>query len=626
MVEIIVSPTGRSARVWMHFGFKKDSSGKIDKSKHAVCKLCNALVAHGGGTTNLRNHLRLNHSLEYLLLYPPEENSHSLTVDAIQSRIEDFVSVPKLLTSSMRAKMLTEAVADFISKDMRPVSVVDGQGFLNLMHVAEPRYTVPCRKTVMDLIDQKYHVLKERIGNQVAQQCVLSLTTDMWTSRAGDGYISLTAHYITDDSELSHQNLSMCHFPGTHDHSNIAEILQKLANTWHIDLGEQVSCFTTDNGSNIVKSLKDELNKMHIPCAGHTLNLSVEAGLKERTLSSAVARCRKIVTHFNQSRVDREMLSSKQELLGIPKHSLIKDVSTRWNSTHDMIKRLCEQQPAISAVLHRRRDLLHLEISPEEWRILEDITELLEPYKDVTTYLSAESYPTISALGPLFAAIQAKLTHSDNDSVAVRSVKSLLAADMSTRYQSTGVSLLLHKASFLDLRFKTLAHLSAAEKEETVDSIIQDLLTSIPVEEVSETDGEVVEVEEPEKEAVVECSTTPKKQKTTLLEKLLGRKFEGNQTTITVSENKIVQAEISYYKSASPIGLRDKPLKWWNVRKRVLPNLARLTQKYLGIVATSVPSERLFSTAGNIVSAKRAALLPENVEKLVFLHENLQFD
>ena len=144
--------------------------------------------------------------------------------------------------------------------------------------------------------------------------------------------------------------------------------------------------------------------------------------------------------------------------------------------------------------------------------------------------------------------------------------------------------------------------------------------------EVSETDGEVVEVEEPEKEAVVECSTTPKKQKTTLLEKLLGRKFEGNQTTITVSENEIVQAEISYYKSASPIGQKDKPLNWWNVCKHVLPNLERLAQKYLGIVATSVSSERLFGTARNIVSATRTALSPENVEKLVFLLENLQFD
>ena len=43
-----------------------------------------------------------------------------------------------------------------------------------------------------------------------------------------------------------------------------------------------------------------------------------------------------------------------------------------------------------------------------------------------------------------------------------------------------------------------------------------------------------------------------------------------------------------------------------------------MARKYLGVVATSVPSERLFSTAGNIVSAKRSAMDPENVESLVF--------
>ena len=49
--------------------------------------------------------------------------------------------------------------------------------------------------------------------------------------------------------------------------------------------------------------LRDDLQKMHIPCAGHTLNLSVEAALKERSLTTALARCRKIVTHFHQSRI-----------------------------------------------------------------------------------------------------------------------------------------------------------------------------------------------------------------------------------------------------------------------------------------------------------------------------------
>ena len=77
-------------------------------------------------------------------------------------------------------------------------------------------------------------------------------------------------------------------------------------------------------------------------------------------------------------------------------------------------------------------------------------------------------------------------------------------------------------------------------------------------------------------------------------------------------------AEISHYKEMPAIGMRYKPLQWWNLNKHVLPNLAKLAQKYLGIVATSVPSERLFSVAGNIVSAKRAALLTENVEKTWF--------
>lgn len=57
--------------------------------------------------------------------------------------------------------------------------------------------------------------------------------------------------------------------------------------------------------------------------------------------------------------------------------------------------------------------------------------------------------------------------------------------------------------------------------------------------------------------------------------------------------------------------------------KDTYPNLSEMARKYLGIVATPVPSEQLFSVAGNTVSAKRAALDPANVDKLVFLHSNL---
>ena len=207
------------------------------KGTRAYCKLCCQAVAHGGGATNLKNHLRLNHPSEYTNLFPGDEN-----VDEKQHKIEDFArptaTVVRLSAGSHRAKLLTEAITDFIVKDMRPISTVDGEGFVNLMGIAEPCYNVPCRKTIMSFIDQRFLFMKTHIKSQLEKQSYLSLTTDMWTSRSGDGYISLTAHYITADFEMKHNNLTTCHLPGTHDHTNIAAALRNLAEQWVIDLDD----------------------------------------------------------------------------------------------------------------------------------------------------------------------------------------------------------------------------------------------------------------------------------------------------------------------------------------------------------------------------------------------------
>ena len=65
------------------------------------------------------------------------------------------------------------------------------------------------------------------------------------------------------------------------------------------------------------------------------------------------------------------------------------------------------------------------------------------------------------------------------------------------------------------------------------------------------------------------------------------------------------------------------PLTWWYKNKPQYSNLCKLALHYLTIPATSVPSERTFSISGHIVRAKRACLLPEHVQMLVFLAENL---
>lgn len=133
-----------------------------------------------------------------------------------------------------------------------------------------------------------------------------------WTSRKGDGYISLTCHFITRDFQMLRRNLTTHHLPGIHHHTNISEAIKSLCVDWCIDLDHCVSAFTTDNGSNIVKALNEDIPKIRIPCAGHTLNLSVHAALNVRVVQKAVARCRKIVAHFNQSQLDREELTKNK--------------------------------------------------------------------------------------------------------------------------------------------------------------------------------------------------------------------------------------------------------------------------------------------------------------------------
>lgn len=62
-------------------------------------------------------------------------------------------------------------------------------------------------------------------------------------------------------------------------------------------------------------------------------------------------------------------------------------------------------------------------------------------------------------------------------------------------------------------------------------------------------------------------------------------------------------------------------LAWWKAHESLYPNLAMLVKHYLAVSATSVPSERVFSTAGDIVTASRSALTTDNVDKLIFLEK-----
>ncbi len=69
---------------------------------------------------------------------------------------------------------------------------------------------------------------------------------------------------------------------------------------------------------------------------------------------------------------------------------------------------------------------------------------------------------------------------------------------------------------------------------------------------------------------------------------------------------------------------KEDPLKWWWVRHREgsLHSMLHVVKAYLCIPATSVPSEQLFSDAGNLLTEKRSRLSHDNIDMLLFLHKN----
>ncbi len=72
------------------------------------------------------------------------------------------------------------------------------------------------------------------------------------------------------------------------------------------------------------------------------------------------------------------------------------------------------------------------------------------------------------------------------------------------------------------------------------------------------------------------------------------------------------------YKKETLIPLTSGPLKWWKEHAQMYPLLSSLSKAYLTIPATSVPSERGFSTAGDILNDQRSQLLPQNVDMQFF--------
>ena len=208
----MAAPCDKRSSIWNYFIVCEQDDSK------AECTFCKESVPRGGSkrksynTTNLRKHLEQHHEQKFKELLDIEEREKSRKrsrEDKGQPRIDETLdALNPYHPTSQRYIAITRAVAGMIAADFQPFSIVEDEGFRHLIQILDRRYQLPSRKHFSEkVIPQMYGELREKVGTIVKSARYLALTTDGWTSRAGDSYLSITAHFIDDGYQ---RQLDMC--------------------------------------------------------------------------------------------------------------------------------------------------------------------------------------------------------------------------------------------------------------------------------------------------------------------------------------------------------------------------------------------------------------------------------
>ncbi|KAL0147863.1 hypothetical protein M9458_056822, partial [Cirrhinus mrigala] len=353
-------------------------------------------------------------------------------------------------------------------------------------------------------------------------------------------------------------------------------------------------------------------------CFGHNLHLAVTnaiASEKDRTVR-ALGLCRNLVNTFSMSWLKRRDLKKAQMEADIPQHNLVLDVSTRWGTKQKMIDRVLEQIPAIRRVLIDDRKHGHLNPTWQDVSVLESINAALKPVADFTDVLSGEKYVTVSSVKPVLDLLKDELLSPDsNDTTLTSNIKKKMCAVLDEKYSPAPLQELLRKATLLDPRYR--AHFEAAIIDDTKGQLLKEIM------EMTEEGHNVEQVSDraAADDDVPTTSSAPPPKKKRLCDLLQKRKAQPSTHGLTKREQ--ADAELSRYLQEEALDNSADPLMWWRDNESRFPLISKLARKYMCICATSTASERMFSTAGNIVTPVRCCLKPEKVNMLVFLSRNL---
>ena len=322
----------------------------------------------------------------------------------------------------------------------------------------------------------------------------------------------------------------------------------------------------------------------------------------DATTKTVVKKVKDIVSFFRSSNNAVDELKEIHSMKNTKFYKLKQDVETRWNSTYMMLESFEKQRVAVSTVLGNKGKV-HLCLTDSELITLDEILVVLKPFFEITQEISSEQHTSLSKMIPMVQILHKKLASKSHLGLSYE-LKYQLQSYFDELEQQTFAKF----ATFLDPRFKDVFF--NKEKKAEVKKSISDYLESVKIPEQKQA----------EKEEERKTKETEENQKK---DEHFWDEFDKEREDQVDSEREIsvIEIELNRYQEGQLSSRKTDPLLFWKLQEKFFPNLAKAAKKYLSIPATSVPSERVFSKAGEIVSARRSRIKSKNVDMILFLNK-----
>ena len=243
------------------------------------------------------------------------------------------------------------------------------------MNIFDPRYKVPDRHQIKDMVIQEFDQRRLNIVYDLQKiPGKVSFTADMWTSTlSSEAYLGLTIHYIDESWELRRFLLDIIPFKTRHTGINMASAISDVLSEFNL-VGKALA-LTTDNESAMVvcgRKLSEEFEQAlnnfsfnHYRCSAHILNLAAKQGME--IIDKEILDVRKLMVKIKNSVL---LCDDLRELCAIEKLEYLRpevDIETRWNSTYYMLCKLQRIETALKMLAIKHENLRDLIPNATAW-------------------------------------------------------------------------------------------------------------------------------------------------------------------------------------------------------------------------------------------------------------------